>query len=96
MLKVEDFRQKMPGDGQPVSLPTTAYLSFDDKNLYAVFVCTDDSGLVRGRRAKREHLDNDDDASFDTLWHTRGRPTDKGYVVWIAEDSVWYRGKSHF
>lgn len=121
MLKIEDFRQKMPGDGQPVSLPTTAYLGFDDKNLYAVFVCADDPGMVRGRRARREGLDNDDvvglfldtfhdgqraylfvvnplgiqqdafrtegqgdDGSFDTLWHSRGRLTAKGYVVWIA------------
>ncbi len=132
MLKVEDFRQKMPGDGQPVSLPTTAYLGFDDKNLYAVFACTDDPNLVRGRRAKREDINNDDvvglmldtfhdgqraylfvvnplgiqqdvfrtegqddDASFDTLWHTRGRLTEKGYVVWIAIPFKSLRFPSH-
>ena len=33
-LVVTDFRQYMPGDGEPVTQPTTAYLSYDDKNLY--------------------------------------------------------------
>jgi len=28
---VTDFRQYEPGDGEPVSQPTTAYLSYDDK-----------------------------------------------------------------
>ena len=121
VLRLGDFRQKMPGDGQPVSLPTTAYLGFDDKNLYAVFVCTDEHGMVRARRAKREDIDNDDavgllldtfhdrrraylfvvnplgiqqdvfrtegqqdDGSFDTLWHSRGRLTNDGYIVWMA------------
>ena len=121
ILKLGDFRQKMPGDGQPASLQTAAYLGFDDKNLYAVFVCKDEPGLVRARRAKREDIDNDDvvgivldtfhdrqraylfvvnplgiqqdvfrtegqqdDGSFDTLWHSRGRLTEDGYIVWMA------------
>jgi len=31
--KVTDFRQIDPGDGDPVSQPTTAYLSYDSNNL---------------------------------------------------------------
>jgi hypothetical protein len=30
---VTDFRQFDPQDGAPVSQPTTAYLSYDDRNL---------------------------------------------------------------
>ena len=41
-LKVTDFRQYRPGDGEPVSQPTTAFLSYDDKNLYVAFICIDD------------------------------------------------------
>ena len=33
---VTSFRQRDPGDGVPVSEPTTAYLSYDDKNLYEI------------------------------------------------------------
>src|SRR6266513_932233 len=36
-LTVTDFRQNTPGDGTPATEATTAYLSYDDKNLYAVF-----------------------------------------------------------
>src|SRR6266571_4512674 len=39
MLPISDFRQYEPGDGVPVSDSTTAYLSYDDANLYVVFVC---------------------------------------------------------
>jgi uncharacterized protein DUF5916 len=120
-LELRDFRQKMPGDGEPVSLPTRVHLGFDDKNLYVVFVCEEKPGLVRARRSKREDIDNDDvvavfldtfhdrqraylfavnprgiqldafrtegqqdDDSFDTLWHSRGKLTDDGYIVWMA------------
>lgn len=57
---VTEFRQRAPGDGTPVSQPTTAYLSYDDKNLYVVFVCKDQPGKVRARLAKREDIGSDD------------------------------------
>ena len=39
MLHVDDFRQRNPGDGVPVSQHTSAWLGYDDKNFYAAFVC---------------------------------------------------------
>jgi hypothetical protein len=54
------FRQYEPGDGTPVSRATTAYLSYDDKNLYVVFVCKDEPGKVRAHLAKREDIGNDE------------------------------------
>src|SRR3989441_4348521 len=57
---VTDFRPRDPGDGVPASEPTTAYLSYDDKNLYVVFVCKDEPGQVRARMAKREDAFSDD------------------------------------
>ena len=59
-LTVTDFRQFVPGDGVPVSQPTTAYLSYDDKNLYAAFVCKDDPKLIRARMAKHDQIMSDD------------------------------------
>jgi hypothetical protein len=59
-LTVTDFRQNSPGDGTPATEPTTAYLSYDDKNLYAVFVCGDEAGEVRAHLSKREDSDQDD------------------------------------
>ena len=119
-VEVTGFRQYQPGDGVPASQQTRAYLSYDDKNLYAVFVCTDEREKVRGHLARREDIsmddnvgidldtfhdgrryymflanprgvqldaivtDKDTDNSFDTLWHSDGRLTKNGYVVWIA------------
>ena len=59
-LTVTDFRQNTPGDGTPATEATTAYLSYDDKNLYAVFVCHDEAGQVRAHLSKREASDQDD------------------------------------
>ncbi len=119
--RVTDFRQREPGDGIAASQETTAYLSYDDKNLYVVFVAKDDPGKVRAHMAKREDIGSDDrvgvlldtfhdhqraymfvtnplgiqqdaitmrglpdDLSFDTLWHSEGRLTSEGFVVWMA------------
>src|SRR5439155_25650931 len=51
---VTDFRQHEPGDGIPVSQRTTAFLSYDDVNLYVVFVCCDDPAKVRANVARRD------------------------------------------
>src|SRR5258708_2206676 len=57
-LTVDDFRQNVPGDGTPATEETTAYLSYDDKNLYVVFVCHD-NGQVRAHLSKREDVVHD-------------------------------------
>ncbi|MQA36881.1 hypothetical protein GEV02_01855 [Rugamonas sp. FT29W] len=64
-VEVKGFRQFQPGDGQPASLETRAYLSYDDQNFYAVFVCKDDPKLVRARIARREDLPGDDAVQLD-------------------------------
>lgn len=59
-LALTDLRQREPGDGTPVSQPTTVYLSYDDANLYVVFVCSDDPAKVRANIARRESISDDD------------------------------------
>ena len=61
---VTDFRQRDPGDGVPASQKTSAFLSYDDKNLYVVFVCQDDPDQVRGRMSKREDASEDDSVTL--------------------------------
>ncbi len=58
--KVTDFRQMDPGDGDPVSQPTTAFLSYDARNLYVAFIARDDPKLIRARIAKRKQILSDD------------------------------------
>ncbi len=60
MLRVDDFRQRSPGDGVPVSQKTSAWVGYDDKNLYAVFVCHSPAGQTRARLSKRDDLFADD------------------------------------
>jgi hypothetical protein len=62
-VRVTDFRQREPGDGKPVSQETSAYVSYDDKNVYVVFVCKDEPGKVRARMSKREDIGDDDAVS---------------------------------
>jgi hypothetical protein len=68
-LKITDFRQFDPGDGDPVSQPTTAYLSYDDNNLYVAFICKDDPAKIRAQMTRRDALLSDDrvDISIDTF-----------------------------
>lgn len=54
------FRQFDPHDGEPISRPTTAYLSYDDKNLYVGWICKDDPEKIRARVAPRKEIDTDD------------------------------------
>jgi hypothetical protein len=68
-VKVTDFRQIDPGDGDPISQPTKAYLSYDSNNLYAAFVCTDDPKKIRAQIARRDQLYTNDriSLSLDTF-----------------------------
>src|SRR5256714_1018450 len=72
---VSDFRQRDPGDGNPAGAPTTAYLSYDDANLYVVFACRDRPALVRAGPAKPAGIASDDRIALhlDTLSPARTR-----------------------
>jgi len=54
------FRQFDPHDGEPISQPTAAYLSYDSKNLYIGWICKDDPSKIRARVAPRKLIDTDD------------------------------------
>ena len=119
--EITDFRQWTPNDGDSATRQTKAYLSYDDSNLYVVFVCKETPDQIRAHMAKREAINSDDnvrvmldtfhdrrrayvfivnplgiqrdgitaegqndDYSFDTLWHSKGQLTADGYVVWMA------------
>ena len=127
LAKVDRFTQRIPSDGTPVSQRTEAYLGYDNKNLYAIFICFDsEPEKLRARLSRREDIFDDDtveiildtfldhrhayafnvnalgvqadalwtegtgsgndnfDPSFDTVWDSAGKVTDRGYVVWIA------------
>lgn len=74
MAKVTGFKQRNPHDGEDISEPTDAYLGYDQKNLYVVFVCFDDPKKVRARMSVREDIQDDDQVEIilDTF-HDRRR-----------------------
>jgi len=121
LLRVSEFVQREPEDGQPASQETHVYLGHDDERLYVVFVAFDEPQRVRARMTRRESVFPDDtveiqidsfndqrrafsfltnpfgiqwdaiwtegqgfDEAWDTVWDSRGRLTDRGYVVWMA------------
>lgn len=74
MRRIDDFRQRSPGDGTPVSRKTAAWIGYDEKNFYAVFVCESPPGRTRARLAKREDVLSDDIvAIFLDTYHDRQR-----------------------
>ena len=74
MAKVTGFVQRNPHDGEKVSEETEAYLGYDRKNIYLVFVCFDDPKKVRARMSVREDIHDDDEVAvlLDTF-HDRRR-----------------------
>ena len=127
MTEVSTFLQRNPHDGEAVSQRTSAYLGYDQKNLYVVFVCFDDPKKIRARMSRREDIYDDDqvevmldtfhdrrrayafqttplgvqwdaiwteatrhevngnwDTSWDASWDSRGKLTEKGFIVWIS------------
>lgn len=122
LAKVDKFTQRVPSDGEPSTQQTDAYLGYDDKNLYAIFVCFDkEPQKLRARLSRRDDLIDDDsveilldtfhdhrraytflsnplgvqadglwtegqgfDFSFDTVWNSEAKVTDRGFVVWMA------------
>src|SRR5882724_13037941 len=61
MARIEGFRQWIPHDGDPVSQRTVAFLGYDDKNFYAVFVCFDNEpGKIRDHLGHRDDIWDDD------------------------------------
>ncbi len=60
-LAITGFLQRNPKDREPATQQTTAYLAYDDANLYVAFVCqVSDPSQLRVRMARRESIFSDD------------------------------------
>lgn len=105
-LRISDFRQREPHDGQPATRATLAYLSYDDRNLYVIVICKDQPELVRAHMSKRDDISGDDSVSvmLDTfhdghraymffvnaLGVQRDGITTEGQADDYSFDAVWY------
>jgi hypothetical protein len=91
MAKVTGFLQRNPHDGEAVSEPTVAYLGYDQKNLYAVFVCFDDPKKVRARMSPREDVYDDDEVEImlDTFHDRRRAYAFQTTPLGVQWDAIW-------
>jgi Domain of unknown function (DUF5916)/Carbohydrate family 9 binding domain-like len=91
MAKVTGFVQRDPHDGEKVSEPTDAYLGYDQKNLYVIFVCFDDPRKVRGRMSRREDVHDDDQVEIilDTFHDRRRAYAFQTTPLGVQWDAIW-------
>ena len=91
MVKVTGFIQRNPHNGDPASQPTEAYLGYDEKNLYAVFVCFDDPAKVRARMSRREDIFDDDtvEIMLDTFHDRRRAYAFQTTPLGVQWDAIW-------
>jgi hypothetical protein len=91
MAKVTGFVQRNPHDGEKVSEETAAYLGYDQKNLYVVFVCFDDPKRVRARMSRREDVYDDDDVEvmLDTFHDRRRAYAFQTTPLGVQWDAIW-------
>ena len=91
MARVSGFVQREPHDGEAITEPTEAYLGYDSKNLYVVFVCFDQPGKVRGRKARREDVTDDDtvEVMLDTFRDRRRAYVFQVNPLGVQWDAVW-------
>ena len=91
MTRVSGFVQRDPHDGAPVSQRTDAYLGYDEKNLYVVFVCFDWPGQVRAHEARREDVGDDDtvEVMLDTFHDRRRAYAFQINPLGVQWDAIW-------
>jgi Domain of unknown function (DUF5916) len=92
MTVVSDFTQRVPNDGMPASERTNVYLSYDRRNLYAVFVAFDDDPqALRAHLAPREQIDDDDRVGLliDTFNDQRTAYGFRSNPVGVQWDARW-------
>ncbi len=91
MAQVTGFVQRAPHNGENVSEPTFAYLGYDQKNLYVVFVCFDDPKKVRARMSVREDIYDDDQVEIilDTFHDRRRAYAFQTTPLGVQWDAIW-------
>ena len=91
MAVAEGFVQRNPHDSAPASQRTVAYLGYDEKNLYVVFVCFDDPSKVRAHLTRREDIQDDDtvELMLDTFHDRRRAYAFQTNPLGVQWDAVW-------
>jgi hypothetical protein len=96
LAEVTNFIQRIPHDGEPSSQQTEVYLGYDDKNLYAIFICFDtDPQKIRARLSRREDIFDDDSVEImlDTFNDHRHAYAFLSNPYGVQADALWTEGQ---
>jgi hypothetical protein len=96
LAKIDRFLQRTPSDGALASQRTEAYLGYDTKNLYAIFICFDNEPhKVRARLSKREDVFEDDivEVMLDTFHDHRRAYAFFSNPLGVQGDAIWTEGQ---
>jgi len=62
LAAIDQLVQRTPNDGARVSENTTVLIGYDDRHLYAVFLCAGSPAAIRAHRVNRDRIPQDDDS----------------------------------
>ena len=96
MALISGFTQRIPTDGAPSTQRTDTYLGYDDKNLYAIFVCFDsEPQKLRARLSRREDIIEDDSVELmlDTFHDRRRAYAFLANPLGVQADALWTEGQ---
>jgi uncharacterized protein DUF5916 len=95
-LRIDTFLQREPGDGLPATRGTTAYLAYDDNNLYAIFLCREDAQTIRAHMSRREDLSGDDlvSVTLDTFHDGRRAYEFFSNPLGVQKDAIISEGQA--
>jgi hypothetical protein len=92
LLKITDFIQNYPKDGQPGTKKTEVWAGYTKSVLYFAFICFDDHpDQIRGHLARRENVLNDDNVSvlLDPFQDRRRGVLFTVNPVGVQADAAW-------
>lgn len=92
MLRISNFVQRFPDDGQAASQLTTAYVGYTHEALFVAFVCADaDPQLIRAHMLARDSLADDDNVGvfLDTFHDQRRAFVFQSNALGVQADSLY-------
>lgn len=92
MLRISNFVERYPDDGQPASEPTVAYLGYTHDDLFVAYVCKDnDPSGIRAHLLQRDSLRDDDSVEvlLDTFHDSRRAFVFRANALGIQADALY-------
>jgi hypothetical protein len=97
MSKAEGLINRLPRDGTPMSERTEVYFGYDDKNIYAVFLCFDSRpSKVRAHLSGRDRVTDSEDSVAFQIDTFRDRKHAYGFqtnALGVQQDGLYTEGR---